>query len=162
MFTDKSFWRGWPLVLNAMMILLIAIAVDFLIRYGSYEYYANLFSAMPLWLINVRFVFSVVLRIIIILGSIGVLLRSRIARKLILAYSIFTILTIYWKHPYVAFKNVFEWQAANGTLPENVAANLHWYILGLMLFFYIKDILISIITIYLLRRENIAMQFIKD
>lgn len=160
-FLKKECWTGWALIINLLMIYSIALATKFFFEYLDYQYYANVFKGLPELLIKFRFAFSISLRLLIVVSGVGVLLRRNFARLLAIIYSLFTIGTVYWKHPYHTFENVFMWQAANGTLPQTVADNLHYYVLGLMLYYYIKDILLALVVIYILKRKDIVLQFRK-
>jgi hypothetical protein len=64
------------------------------------EYY----SYYPAWLMPIRYYFSWLQRILGILAGIGILARKEIARKLAFVIGGFTVLTVYWKHPYEAVK----------------------------------------------------------
>ena len=64
------------------------------------EYFSNL----PVWLRLLRYSFSWFQRILGILAGCGILARKEIARKLAFAIGAFTLLTVYWKHPYEAVK----------------------------------------------------------
>jgi hypothetical protein len=66
--------------------------------------YAHYYSYLPVWLMVARYYFSWLQRIIGLLVGIGLLAQKEIARKIGIAIGCFTILTVYWKHPYPAFK----------------------------------------------------------
>lgn len=68
------------------------------------HWYVDAYSYLPPWLITARYSFSWLQRIIGILVGVGLLARKEIARKIGVALGCFTILTLYWKHPYPAFK----------------------------------------------------------
>jgi hypothetical protein len=68
------------------------------------DWYVDSYSYMPPWLIVLRYGFSWFQRMIGILVGIGLLAQKEIARKLGILIGMFTILSVYWKHPYPAFK----------------------------------------------------------
>jgi hypothetical protein len=63
------------------------------------------FSYWPHWLFMIRYCFSFGMRILGLTAAVGMLRLKEISRKIMLGISWFTILTIYWKHPYEGFKN---------------------------------------------------------
>lgn len=67
------------------------------------DWYFSLYSHLPPWLTMARYSFSWLQRILAITAAIGLFYHKEICRKLLLALCSFTILTIYWKHPYEAF-----------------------------------------------------------
>lgn len=155
----KKHWQGWALVLNFMMLLVVIMAIGFFVRETNFAYYSSLFQSIPKHIIVVRFSFSIFLRVVMFLGGIGVIVRSKCARKVVLIFSFFTIVTIYFKHPLSTFTDLFSGMALRGELPEFMIPNIKWYGLGLMIFFCMRDILLSVIVIYLLNRKDIVCQF---
>lgn len=158
-FLKKEFWLKWALVLNSMMFLLAVMALGFLLRETNFSYYSSLFESLPLWLVKIRFTFSISLRLFMLLGAVGVVLRLAWARLVVIFYSVFTIVTIYWKHPYSTFKDIMLKLQSQGQLTEHMVENITLYAVGLMIFFCLKDIFISIISLYLLNREDLKKQF---
>ena len=63
----------------------------------------NMLTCMPEWLVVVRYCFSWFQRILGLTIAIGILRLKNIFRKLGIALGVFTICTLYWKHPYSAF-----------------------------------------------------------
>ncbi|HLF18152.1 MAG TPA: hypothetical protein VI749_04565 [Candidatus Omnitrophota bacterium] len=72
----------------------------------DYGYQRQLFLPMPEWVFQVRFCFSILLRSALIAISVGLIYRNELARKAVIAIAVFTIATIYWKHPYYVFENI--------------------------------------------------------
>ena len=68
------------------------------------KWYAEVYSYLSPHMLAARYYFSWLQRIIGILVGIGLLAQKEIARKIAIAIGCFTILTLYWKHPYPAFK----------------------------------------------------------
>ena len=71
--------------------------------YVDYDYYHQIYSHWPPWLLKLRYAFSWLQRIAGITAAIGVLFYNNLCRRLVFAIGIFTISTVYWKHPYTAF-----------------------------------------------------------
>jgi hypothetical protein len=67
------------------------------------DWYFSLYSYMPQWLLVTRYSFSWLQRILALTAAIGILYYRDLYRKLLIALCSFTILTVYWKHPYEAF-----------------------------------------------------------
>ncbi len=66
--------------------------------------YVDIYSYLPAGWIVSRYAFSWAQRIVGILVGVGLLGKKEIARKIFLALSCFTILALYWKHPYAGVK----------------------------------------------------------
>ena len=93
-----------PLGLYFFPGVLVFSSVIFFLGY-NYEVYSELFSKLPEKTIFIRFCFSGALRIVMIAIALGVFFHKEIFRKLAILLSIFTITTIYWKHPLFVFQN---------------------------------------------------------
>ena len=70
------------------------------------DMYVYFYSYWPTWLIMLRYSFSWFQRILGLAAGIGILSLKEIGRRIALFIGCFTILTIYWKHPYAGFKNL--------------------------------------------------------
>lgn len=66
-------------------------------------YLNEVYAHWPRWAAILRYSFSWFQRIIGLTAGCGLLKRWDISRKIILALACFTISTVYWKHPYVAY-----------------------------------------------------------
>ena len=71
---------------------------------GDRQLYFEYYSYLPLWLAYARYSVSWTLRILGISSGIGILFYKDVFRKLLIIIGIFTICTVYWKHPYEGFK----------------------------------------------------------
>ncbi len=69
----------------------------------DFQHYCYTFQDLPVWLIGIRYSVSWGLRIVGLTAGIGILFQKEFGRKVGLALGAFTILTIYWKHPYIGF-----------------------------------------------------------
>ena len=74
----------------------------------NFHWYFDIYSYWPKWLILIRYLFSWFQRILGLVTAIGILRLKNIFRRIAIAIGVFTILTVYWKHPYAAFKNHAE------------------------------------------------------
>lgn len=98
--------RKRPLGLTVFAwLLMIGSVCNMSVYIFEYEWYRGLFNDMPEWLINVRYCCSWALRIVSIGAAIGLLYGKEICRKIVLSIVIFTIATLYWRHPYQAYLN---------------------------------------------------------
>jgi len=101
--TNRPFRRSKGVTIFG--ILLILSSIVHMHKLATEEpQYANYYSYLPAWLMVARYYFSWLQRIIGFLVGIGLLAQKEIARKIGIAVGCFTILTIYWKHPYPAVK----------------------------------------------------------
>lgn len=65
-------------------------------------WYFETYSYMPLWLATARYSFSWFQRVAGITAALLTLNYREWGRRLLLVIAVFTISTVYWKHPYVA------------------------------------------------------------
>ena len=65
--------------------------------YARYQY---LFQYLPVWMMLIRFIGSWVLRILGLIAGVGLLRGKEFSRKIILGISGYSLVTLYWKHPY--------------------------------------------------------------
>ncbi len=93
------------------MIFGIVLIVSSLIQVADwltpryYNYYKDIFQPLPQELIRLRYLISCVRRLSGLVVGIGVLCNKDIFRKLLIFISWFTLLTLYWKHPFFAVQN---------------------------------------------------------
>jgi hypothetical protein len=66
-------------------------------------WYFDTYSYMPKWLMLTRYSFSFFQRIVALITAAGLLRFKEIYRKILIGICIFTMSTVYWKHPYPAF-----------------------------------------------------------
>ena len=71
---------------------------------GDLRWYDKIFSYMPPWLMALRYCFSWMLRFVGLAAGFGILRRREWSRRVLLAIAVFTIITVYWKHPLIGFK----------------------------------------------------------
>ena len=71
----------------------------------DYDWYIASYGYWPTGLMVLRYCFSWGQRILGLMAGIGILRLKDIGRKIAIVVGWFTILTIYWKHPYAGFKN---------------------------------------------------------
>ena len=84
------------LIIGSSLIHMHKLIVDRIWYFETYAY-------LPVWLATVRYCFSWFQRIVGISTALGVLFLKNIFRKIAIAIGIFTICTVYWKHPYQGF-----------------------------------------------------------
>ena len=131
------------------------------------EWYVDSYSYMPPWLIVLRYGFSWFQRALGILVGIGLLAQKDIARKLGILIGMFTILTIYWKHPYPAFKlhaqyldQHFGYFFSRLGFPEISFSSSSVVVLALIMHI-LGDVLFWCIFIYFFTRSSVKSQFKK-
>jgi hypothetical protein len=88
-------------VFSVLIILSSLLHINTLYRYS--DWYTGIYGYWPEWLIDLRYAFSWIQRIIGIMTAIGILFLNNLYRRIGILLGCFTIITIYWKHPYQAF-----------------------------------------------------------
>ena len=136
------------------------------------DWYFMLYSHLPEWLMVMRYSFSWLQRILGLSAAIGMLMLKDFYRKLALVISVFSILTLYWKHPYTAFQKHTELLdkvfAANTSLSnlflklsENgINISFSDLTVASMLFHWFLDIIFFGSLIYFLTRKEVKGQFL--
>ena len=87
---------GVILIINSLMTMVVLAT-------QSHWYIDDLYAHWPQWAAVVRYTFSWFQRLLGLTAGVGILLRRDLFRKLALVIACFTISTVYWKHPYVAY-----------------------------------------------------------
>jgi len=126
------------------------------------QWYANTYSYLPHHLMVARYYFSWLQRIIGLLVGIGLLAQKEIARKIGIAIGCFTILTIYWKHPYPAFKlhtQYLDQQFGYILAQSGIRATFSSVALPAVIIHCIGDIIFWGIFIYFFTRSSVKNQF---
>jgi hypothetical protein len=124
--------------------------------------YAHYYSYLPAWLMVARYYFSWLQRIIGFLVGIGLLAQKEIARKIGIAIGCFTILTVYWKHPYPAFKLHTQYLDQQfGYIPARFGTGLTFSSVTLpaVILHCLGDIIFWCIFIYFFTRPSVKGQF---
>jgi len=106
-----------------------------------------------------RYIFSIALRVVLIISGIGILFRRDIFRKIILGVSFFTIATVYWKHPVICFKRVLMWKISQGVLPVDVLPKIDMLSWFSAVICSIMDIGFTLCLIYYFTRLKVKKQF---
>jgi SAM-dependent methyltransferase len=124
----------------------------------DFNHYAYFFKYLPEKIIWLRYFGSWVLRILILISGIGILCLSDNFRKLAICLFIFTIVTVYWKHPLAGFQNhtayldnLFKSHGLYSSFSSiaNISA----------ICARIIDVLFAIIPIYYFTRKDVKEQF---
>ena len=92
-----------PVGIAVLAVMLIAGSLINILKLFDFGYYRYLFQPLPGWLIFFRYFISWALKITGIIAGIGILRLKDTYRKLAIYLFIFTICTIYWKHPFFGF-----------------------------------------------------------
>ncbi|MDD2679651.1 MAG: hypothetical protein PHO03_02450 [Candidatus Omnitrophica bacterium] len=140
-------------------ILIILYSLHGLPTVDFNTYYAKFYPS-PEKIILARYIFSIALRIVLLVSGIGILLRRDIFRKIILLISFFTIATVYWKHPVSVFKKVLIWKVAQGILPVDVIPKIDMLAWSSAIICYVIDIGFALCLLCYFTRPKIKKQFI--
>ena len=87
---------GWLFIITSLLQLRFLI--------NERQMYLYFYSYMPPWMMLLRYSFSWFQRLLGLLAGVGILTLREPARKLALVIAWFTILTVFWKHPYAGYK----------------------------------------------------------
>ncbi len=145
-------------------VLLILTSIWQAQKFLSFDNYSRVFQQLPQFFIVGRYIISITLRVLGFLAGIGLLLRKDIARKLALGIVIFTLFTLYWKHPYFVVYNYYKISfyftqnpdmMTQFVLPETIKQ----YALVTLAVFYLFDIIFCSGLIYYFTRPKVKAQF---
>ena len=127
------------------------------------EYYSAVFGYWPHWLMTLRYFFSWAQRIAGLMAGVGILYLKDIFRKLAILIGCFSVVTIYWKHPYQAFKNhaVYLDQHLGVYLRNFGYPNVTFaqYTLAALIVQYLLDFIFFGSMIYYLTRPAVKARF---
>lgn len=133
-------------------------------KFSSFNNYRSIFAHLPDNWINVRYIISISLRILGFVIGCGLLFRKEFARKLAIYLAIFTICTIYWKHPYevvanscrIIYYTMYNQSGATQFVLPAEVKTVTWLAL---IVFYLIDIVFFSVLIYYFTRPRIKEQF---
>jgi hypothetical protein len=91
--------------------------------------------------------------------GVGILLRREFFRKCFVVYGIFTIATVYWKHPLITFQKIYFSMAQDGTLAPYLIKHLPFLAIMSTIINYIKDIAFCGFFIYFLSKPKVKRRF---
>jgi len=128
----------------------------------NWQGYQHLFGNQYLpasWLL-IRYTGSWIQRILGLIAGLGLWERRRWAAKIIIFLSVFNVVTVFWKHPYEAFRN-----ASLGLVPQSVIikltqahipfSSLLWFVVVLV---WVMNELFFGFIIYYLTRPHLTSQ----
>ena len=119
----------------------------------DFDYYRFMFQQLPEPFIWIRYVASIIFRLVSLTAAVGVLLLKDIFRKLAIGLGLWTLATLYWKHPFYVFNNIYQGQQE---IFLNKNPIFPWIALG---FYYAIDIIFSISFIYYFTRPKVKAYF---
>lgn len=146
---------GWFFILTSLIQIF---------AYVDFEVYAQQNAPLAGGLLIARYMISICLRAVGLAVGIGLLLKIPKIRTLAIGLCLFTILTIYWKHPYHAFYNIAQKSEIQYLGPQSSAALSgelkypHFPFIN-MLVHYCADLAFSGFVIYYLTRREVVRQF---
>jgi hypothetical protein len=150
-------------ILNATLVILLIIliveSIKFLIKETNFEYYSFLFSHLPQKIILIRYFFSIFLRIFLTICCVGTILKKKAFAIALIFYATFTIMTVYWKHPYATFERIYHTMLAYGDASPSMVSSLPLLTMISVIKNYVVDIGSSLLLILLLNNKKISSQF---
>jgi len=161
----KTTKRKRPLGVTILAILLMAGSIHKLFGFTNYPYYKIMFQHLPGNLIFIRYMGSILLRLIGIAVGIGLLLMKNFYRKAVIILAIFTILTIPLKHQMATFENIAQFleQQVQQSPPSSTNQKIGFAdsTTSVALLFGLIDLLFSLTLIIYFRRPKIIAEFKK-
>jgi len=128
-----------------------------------YSWYSSIFQPLPEKVIYLRYIFSIIFRIIELACGLGIFYRKEAFRRLAIFISWFTIAVVYWKHPFNALVRHEQIVVDNiypvaGSRLSSLAYTefITWVSLGIL---YAIDIGIAALAIYYFTRPRIKEEF---
>ena len=132
----------------------------------NFEWYKEVYRYLPHQLMITRYCFSWAQRILGLSAAIGILYLNNFSRKILLCISIFSILALYWKHPFIAFQYHTEYLDrelgflfSHTGLPHISFSSL---VLPSLIVQDLSDILFNGVVIYYLTRPKVKAMFKKS
>ncbi len=130
-----------------------------------YSWYSLIFQSLPEKVIFLRYVLSIIFRIIELVFGLGIFCRKDVFRRLAIFMSWFTIAVVYWKHPFNALTRHAQIVVDNiypATAPQlSYAPETKLIAWVSLMFIYALDIGIAALTIYYFTRPRIKEEFKK-
>lgn len=130
---------------------------------GYYDWYSSVFQPLPVKIIYLRYILSIIFRMIEFAFGLGIIYRKEASRRAAVFMSWFTIAIVYWKHPVNAFSrhaqntvdNIYPATSCQLT-PSAYAKIIPWISLAAV---YAIDIGISALAIYYFTRPRVKEEF---
>lgn len=119
------------------------------------EWYFYTYSYLPHWLAVCRYSFSWFQRIFGLTAGIGIFFYRDVFRKMLLILGIFTITTVYWKHPYQGVKQhvlILKETVPNYVYSEKI-------VLASVIFLITLDVVFQGAVIYYFTRPSVKKSF---
>ena len=157
----KSKTKISPGVIVVAAILILSSLFRLLTLLEDYNWYFYIFNYLPKWMILLRYEFSLAQRMVCIVVGMGILSRNDFFRKAALAFSYFTLATLYWKHSYQAFKNHAEYLTQNAAWLKAGISGLDFssFALAAWIGQCVLDIMFWGFIIYFFTRPSVKAQF---
>ncbi|MDD5568155.1 MAG: hypothetical protein PHY88_03000 [Candidatus Omnitrophica bacterium] len=147
------------LTIGIALCVILIIAYSFLSLPGSFDSYYVRFRPSPKSLIFIRYLFSLGIRAALFISGIGILFRKDIFRKIAIFVGLFTIATIYWKHPVEVYRKILWWQIRQGVLSVEAIPRIDMLAWFCAVTSYLVDIIVSLCLVYYLTRPKVRKLF---
>ena len=133
----------------------------------SFSYYVYLFHWLPEDVVKVRYGVSWCLRLVGVMVGVGLCYRKERARQAALVLSTFTLLTVYWKHPYATLERATAYLDGflkQFPLGQQWLVTLSWTfstrVLMAVILCCLGDVIFAGGVLYYLTRPHITQQFL--
>jgi hypothetical protein len=145
-----------PASLWLFSIFLVTAAIYDLLNFSNYEYYRSIFQQLSDIHFHVRYIFSICLRLFMMAVGYGLFVFKEKARKGTLYFAVFTIVTIFWRHPFYVFERIAIMAEQNYfevTVRELAYSAFPW----ISMFFYMTiDLMIAGLLLFYFTRPNVV------
>jgi hypothetical protein len=155
------FWDPARVVVVFVFLLLFSSLMQIHKLIVDRDWYVDTYSYMPPWLTVTRYAFSWFQRLVGILIAVGLLAHKELARKAAILLGWFTILTLYWKHPYPGFKLHAQYLDRNlgYLLPRGIGVSFESVVWLSIIGHCLVDIAFCSLMIYCMTRPAVKALF---
>lgn len=148
-----------PADLIILSLVIILYSIQGMPPLNFNNYYIRFYPAAQR-LIFLRYIVSIGIRLALFACGIGILLRREIFRKAAVFIAVFTIVTVYWKHPVSVFKKILTQQiGAGGAVAASQMLRVNMLAWICVIISSAVDIIIVCALAYLLTRPRRKEQF---
>ena len=126
-------------------ILWIAASLNRIIVVSNWPEYQHMFGYhyLPAAWVLIRYIGSLTQKVLGLIAGFGLVARQRWAAQTIIILSALNIVTVFWKHPYEAFRN-----ASLGLAPK---AEIVWFAVAMV--WALNEVLFGLMIYYLTRPQ---------
>jgi len=129
------------------------------VRFDTHSF---VFSESSKEMIMFRYCFSAGLRILLIGCGLGIILRKNFLRKMVIFFSYFTIISIYWRYPFSVVQSAVSAairRVSDPSLYQMLYENFKLFWVSITVCIYIVDVGFAVFLIYFLTKPKVEDEF---